>query len=399
MITASIWWLFLLVAPVAYWLLPERLRAGALALASIALIGWFAPIGVAVMIGVTALVFAAYRGAERDEAPGLLARLGRSRVLVWAVFLYFVLGKGLPQLLSALAGQQSAFSLTVPLGLSYFSFKVLHYSLEMRRRAFPPHRLDDFACWMFLAPIFTAGPIERFEHFLSQRATRFDARLVGEGLLRIGEGLVKKFVLAAIVLDQLEKVNRDGVVGLVGSLDTASPLTIWAFLSLSLLYIYLDFAAYSDIAIGSARLFGLRIMENFNFPLLATSLNAFWQRWHMTLAGFVRHYVYLPVIGLTRNPYLAGIVTFSAMGLWHQFWPAQWLLWGTWHGLGLAGLLYWSQFRMKRKIRLGDTVALRAAGWAGTMAWVSLGAAFTVTYGKLPVTDSFRLIGAAFGLK
>lgn len=399
MITTSVWWLFLALGPVIYWLLPERLRAGALAAASIGLMAHYAPVGVAVMVAVALLVFAAYRRAQGAEAEGPLARLGRSRLLVWAVFLYFALGKGLPQLLEALAGRESVFAITVPLGLSYFSFKLLHYSLEMRRKAFPAHGLDDFACWMFLAPIFTAGPIERFEHFLANRATRFDPALAGEGLLRIGEGLIKKFVVAVIVLDLLEKTHRGGVVGLVGDLDTASPLTVWRFLALSVLYIYLDFAAYSDIAIGSARLFGLRIMENFNFPLLATSLNTFWQRWHMTLAGFVRHYVYLPVIGLTRNPYLAGIVTFSAMGLWHQFWPVHWLLWGTWHGLGLAGLLYWSQFRMKQKIKLRDTLAMRLAGWAGTMAWVSLGAAFTAGYHKLPAIDSFRLIGAAFGIR
>jgi alginate O-acetyltransferase complex protein AlgI len=118
----------------------------------------------------------------------------------------------------------------------------------------------------------------------------------------------------------------------------------------------------------------------------------------MTLVSFVRHYVYLPMIGLTRNPYLAGIATFAVMGLWHEIWPAHWLFWGIWHGMGLAVLLWWSRFRMKRKIKLPDNIVLRVAGWVGTMAYVVLGGAFTAGYGRMPVIDSFRLIFAAFGI-
>lgn len=396
MITTPLWWLFLLLGPVAYWLMPVRMRAGALAISSLALLASYAPIGVAIMVAIGVLVFTAYR-ATPDET-GLLAQLGRSRLLVWGLFLYFFMGKGLPQLAAALAGDQSAFSLSVPLGLSYFSFRLLHYALEMRRGGLPAHRFDDFAAWLMFAPIFAAGPIERFEHFLAHRETRFSPQMTGEGVLRIGEGLVKKFVLAAAVMALINRYYPMGVIGLVEQLDRASPIDVWRFLALMLLYTYLDFSAYSDIAIGSGRLFGLKIMENFNFPLLATSLNAFWQRWHMTLAAFVRHYVYLPVIGLTRNPYLAGIATFAAMGLWHEFWPWHWLLWGLWHGLGMAALLWWARWRMKARVRLPDTMALRLSGWAGTMAWVMLGGAFTAGYGKLPIGDSFRILAAAFGL-
>lgn len=396
MITTPLWWLFLLTGPVIYWLLPPRLRPGALAAGSLALLATYAPIGIAIMSVVGILVYAAYRPAA--ASGGLLSRAGRSRLLVWGVFLYFALGKGLPQLLDALTGGQSAFALTVPLGLSYFSFRLLHYSLEMRRGGLPAHRFDDFVSWLMFAPIFAAGPIERFEHFLAHRETRFHCHMAGEGLLRIGEGLVKKFVLAAAVMALINRYHPLGVTGLVEQLDQASPLHVWGFLGLMLLYVYLDFSAYSDIAIGSGRMFGLKIMENFNFPFLSTSLNTFWQRWHMTLAAFVRHYVYLPVIGLTRNPYLAGIATFAAMGLWHEFWPWHWLLWGLWHGLGLSVLLWWSRWRMKRKIRLADMIALRLTGWAGTMAWVILGGAFTSGYGKLPLSDSFRIIAAAFGI-
>jgi alginate O-acetyltransferase complex protein AlgI len=172
---------------------------------------------------------------------------------------------------------------------------------------------------------------------------------------------------------------------------------IWAFLALTLLYVYLDFSAYTDIAIGSSRLFGLRIMENFNLPFLATSLQGFWQRWHMTLANWCRTYIYMPMIGLTRNPYAAVIATFVVMGLWHAASP-HWVAWGLWHGLGMAGILVWQRFATRRKIRFFKTRAGAVTGWAMTMAYVTLGGAFTLLHGREPVFQSVRLIAAAFGV-
>lgn len=400
MIQSGLWWVFLVAGPAIYWLMPAAWRTGALALASLALLVPFAGSDLAIMVVLALVVHAAFLVPPGAVAclPAPLLRLFRSAWPFWIVLAYFVWAKYLPSLghiLSA-GGVQAVL---IPLGVSYFSFKLLHYSIEMRRGNFPAHGIADFGAWMFLAPIFTAGPIERFEHFLRERQIqRFEMRFVQEGVLRIAQGLVKKFVLGWITLELIGQVTGNaGVAGLAQAQTVAPPGVVWAALFLTLAYVYFDFSGYTDIAIGSSRLFGLRIMENFNLPFLATNLQMFWQRWHMTLANWCRTYIYMSMIGLTRNPYAAVIATFAVMGLWHSAGP-HWLLWGLWHGLGLAWLLYWGQQVRKRKPVFVKTRAWALGGWAMTLAYVALGGSFTVLYGKAPVEAAFRLIAMAFGL-
>ena len=397
MIQALEWWGFLVLAPVGYWLLPARFRAWALALVSIALLARFAAWTLVPMILLSAAVYAGFRLPE-DRAPAAFLRVFRSPLPILAVLSYLIVAKYIPAMARLFAGQGSMFDFIVPLGVSYFSFKLLHYTIEMRRNGFAPHGPGDFASWLFLAPIFTAGPIERFDHYLKERtAEHFKVDFVIEGGMRIAFGLVKKFFLGVIVLEVIQRLSGGGIVSLLPILDTVPFYTVWALLLLTLLYVYLDFSAYSDIAIGSSRLFGLRIMENFNFPFLATSLQEFWQRWHMTLANWCRSYIYMSMIGLTRNPYYAVIATFATMGLWHAASP-HWIIWGFWHGLGLSWLLYWGRFAMKRKIKVFKTPL---GGWIGrilTIAYVALGGAFTLLHEREPVWQSVRLIAAAFGL-
>lgn len=400
MIQSGIWWLFLGLGPVVYWLLPVGWRTAALAVTSLALLLTFAPLDIGLMLGLALIVFAAFRlptGMVASLPPGLSALL-RSPWPFWAVLMYFLWAKYLPALATVFSGGGVG-PVLIPLGVSYFSFKLLHYVIEQRRGNFPAHGLADFISWLFLAPIFTAGPIERFEHFLREREIqRFETRFATEGVLRIAQGLVKKFVLGWLVLEAMDRlVGPAGLAG-IATAEAASPaLVVWAALFLTLAYIYLDFSGYSDIAIGSARLFGLRIMENFNLPFLATNLQAFWQRWHMTLANWCRTYVYMAMIGLTRNPYAAVLATFTAMGLWHSASP-HWIIWGLWHGLGLAWLMYWGQMVRRRKIGLFKTRPGALLGWVLTLSYVALGGAFTALHDKAPVTAAMRLIGMAFGL-
>lgn len=405
MIHTGIWWLFLGLGPLVYWLvLPLGWRMPALALASLALLGVFAFWDVTLMLGLALGVFYAFR-----LPPGFVASLpalvrGPVRALLerpwlfWAVFLYFVWAKYLPAMMGMMSGDGVA-AVAVPLGISYFSFKLLHYVIEQRRGNFPPHGLADFAAWLFLAPIFTAGPIERFEHFLRERQiARFDWAFVHEGVLRIVQGLVKKFVLGWLTLELIDRVtNKGGVVGLALADTPAGPLVVWAALFLALAYVYFDFSGYSDIAIGSSRLFGLRIMENFNLPFLATNLQNFWQRWHMTLAHWCRSYIYMTMIGFTRNPYAAVFVTFTLMGIWHSASP-HWVLWGMWHGAGLMWLLVWGQWVRRYKISFFKTPAGAVVGCALTLGYVVLGSSFTVLHGHAPIGAAFRLMGMAFGL-
>ena len=146
---------------------------------------------------------------------------------------------------------------------------VLNYLIEQRRGNFPTHTLADFLSYIFLMPIFTAGPIERFEHFIANRETRFHVDQVVEGVFRIAVGVIKKFWAGTLVAEAMQQVTGGTVLTMLEHLNLVSPHRVWAYLFLALISIYLDFSAYTDIAIGASRLFGLRIMENFNLPFIA----------------------------------------------------------------------------------------------------------------------------------
>ena len=401
MITAPLWWAFILLGPAAFWLTPERWRLRALAGSSIALLAYFDWESIAWMTFMAGAVFAAHSAdPEGGKVERMLCRIGRSPWPVFATLAYLAATKYLPAFALAFGGQKSLLELAIPLGVSYFSFKLIHYTIERRRENLPQHGLDEFICFMFLAPIFTAGPIERFEHFHQYRETQPSTDMFVWGGLRICAGLVKKFVLAVVLVETIGVIGAEDISTFVENLSQVHTWQIWAYLLLSLAYIYLDFSAYSDIAIGTSRLFGLRILENFNFPFLACNLQDFWTRWHMTLAGWCRTYIYMTIVGVTRNPYRAIIATFCVMGLWHAGWPAHWIFWGLWHGAGLAALLAWTRLWPRRRAPrpiAASGVTLPTLGTVATLCYVALGGAFPLLYGHLPVSASFRLLFGAFG--
>ena len=401
------WWLFLALAPVVYWLAPLRIRAGLLAGISLAIVLAMAPFEMTMMLGLALLVYGVFAlqdgpavaAAGRLQAllPKRLSQARRSTWLFLIVLIYLFWYKYTPQLAFYLMKDKGLADLVPPIGISYFSFKLMHYALERGRGTLPAHTIQTFLCWMFLMPTFTSGPIERFDHFLHNTETRFRIGLVVEGGTRIVQGLVKRFVL----VDQLARVaghytGPDLVAFAHGMGGQQGAFAVWAYLAIALIVLYLDFSAYSDMAIGVCRLFGFRIMENFDYPLLAPNLTEFWRRWHMSLTNWCRAYVYMPVIGLTRNPYTAVIATFVLVGLWHAG-TIHWLAWGLWHGVGQAISLHWARFAQRRKITFFKTRTGKVAGWALTMAYVMLGGSLVAFYHAGRFLDSFWLMGRAFG--
>ena len=141
----------------------------------------------------------------------------------------------------------------------------------------------------------------------------------------------------------------------------------------------MEFSGYTDIAIGTGRLFGYELMENFRFPMLRPNLAEFWRAWHISLSSWVRDYIYFPILGVSRSPALAIVIAMVAMGLWHDFKPG-WMLWGLHHGIGLAVLSLaqrWAATSVRvQKIR--GTVPWRMAGILAVWWFVSVGHALTM---------------------
>lgn len=348
MIQSIHFWLVLFVAVAAFWLLPARLRAGFLTVVSI---GYLASIdwrSVAMLVVLTLLFY--YATPHMTPAASRAKRWTVAMVLlvcgVLAVFKY------LPDVLVALQKERIEALVLIPLGLSYYAFKLIHYAVEVYHGTVVRGRFDDFALYLFLFPIFTAGPIERYDHFLAHREPRLSRQAFAEGATRIIIGVLKQAVVAELLLAAI-KPSIGTPEELLKQLPQMSTLHVWAVLLRTYLYVYISFSAYTDVAIGASRLFGLGIQENFNFPIIARNMSDYWQRWHMTLSRWCQTYVYLPVLGRTRNPYIALHLSFFVMGMWHAGSLTR-FAWGLYHAWGVIAYVVWSRMRKRRKWKFLD---------------------------------------------
>jgi alginate O-acetyltransferase complex protein AlgI len=241
------------------------------------------------------------------------------------------------------------------IGVSYFSFKMMHFIIESYRRKIERASFLSYLTYILFFLSFISGPINRFNHFAQQvndnSATNFRHDLIAGGE-RIIHGLFKKFVLVQIVHPYVLVNNTQGLTNL--SLGSAL-LGLYAYA----LYFYFDFSGYSDLAIGSARVLGIQLPENFNNPFLKKNIRELWTNWHMSLTGWLVDYIYWPLVRKMRDaehfrerPVLLSnvgmIITFVACGMWHGEAP-NFLIWGAYHGLGISVLTIYQ--RQKRKFQ------------------------------------------------
>ena len=316
------------------------------------------------------IFYAMYAGEFLLLVGGLvvLTYVFSSRQWVWvpvallvACLGYFKLRGDTPGLAGIIAFPQT--SLVLPLGLSFLTFELIHFAVERRRGKITDASLVDLAAFAFFFPCRVAGPIKRYPDFAAGLArAEISAENLHYGTLRIVVGLFKKFALAdflALIEDRVYSAS--------------SPLHAWGVVLAYSLQIYLDFSAYSDIAIGLSRLMGIRIPENFRAPYLSSNIQEFWNRWHISLSSWVRDYVFMEVgqplfkTRLKSRPRVIAaacyMTTFIIVGAWHGLTP-NFLLWGLYHGLLLTGYhLYkvWIPIAVARS----PLYSSRVATWAG----------------------------------
>ncbi len=244
----------------------------------------------------------------------------------------------------------------LPLGLSYIIFKYISYLTDVYWGITKRGTFIELLCYGSLFTIFVAGPIDRFERLQPQfrERTPFSASYAGEGFERIVFGIFKKVVLADWIGYFINPVFHSPG-------DYSGHIWGLALIGYSF-QIYFDFSGYSDIAIGSSRFFGLRIMENFNWPYLQPNISQFWRCWHISLSDWIRDYLFFPLSRVSSNKvWIMLFVPVIAMGLcgfWHG---ARWhfLVWGIIHGLGIAGLQVWNLIKKKKP----SLAAISKTGW------------------------------------
>jgi alginate O-acetyltransferase complex protein AlgI len=277
--------------------------------------------------------------------------------------------------------------LIMPLGISYFVFRMLQYVFDCMRGVIEENNLLRLAAFMMWIPTFPAGPLETYQGFYEKRTVGFDRQEFYYGLRRIALGYFKK----VFVVDFVFVIFFGKIITTVGKTAFGSHDVSWwwplAYCVIVFVRAYFDLSAYTDLAIGFSRLFGFRIMENFHFPFWQKNLSEFWHSWHISLSTWVRNNVYFPVFGLTRKTWLGLYSSMLVMGLWHQV-DLNWIAWGAYHGTGLVVVARWERWKKARKKKrkraglppaAGYEKVTRWLGYPATFLYVALGYAFVST--------------------
>lgn len=277
--------------------------------------------------------------------------------------------------------------IALPIGISFYTFQGLSYVIDVYRDGGKSVQKNPckLALYISMFPQLIAGPIVRYKDIALQLDTRtHSAEKLADGITRFVTGLAKKAILANMTGALADSVMQ-------GDFSVMSASVAWLGAIAYTLQIYLDFSGYSDMAIGLGKMFGFTFLENFDHPYIATSVREFWRRWHMSLSGWFRDYLYIPLGGSRfGNVYLNLLLVFLATGIWHG---AAWgfLLWGLWHGFFvlLERLLV---NHGKQKARSG--IAAKAFGWLYTMLVVVIG---WVLFSLVQLDQVLTYLGIMFG--
>lgn len=243
----------------------------------------------------------------------------------------------------------TSLQLILPVGISFYTFQALSYTIDVyRKKIEATHDITAFFAYISFFPQLVAGPIERATNLLPQFYVKrhFDYNVAVDGMKQILWGLFKKMVIADNCADLVDKVW--------GDYSTYNSLTLIIVSVLFAFQIYGDFSGYSDIAIGTAKLFGIRLRMNFNLPYFSRNVAEFWKRWHISLNTWFVDYVYIPLGGSRNGKYKTirnTFVIFLLSGLWHG---ANWtyVTWGAYHAMLFVPLLAFNGRR-----RFDDVVA------------------------------------------
>ncbi|MBM3977434.1 MAG: MBOAT family protein [Planctomycetes bacterium] len=277
----------------------------------------------------------------------------------------------------------------VPVGISFYTFQSLSYTIDVFRGTLPPLRsLRDFSTFVAFFPQLVAGPIVRAKDFLPQMelGPRLDRAALHGALWRIAIGLAKKTLLADILARYL-------VDPVYAHPEQYSPLMHLVALYAFSAQIYCDFSGYSDIAIGSARLFGYELLENFDAPYRALSVREFWRRWHISLSTWVRDYLFFPLGGSRGSEGRVAfnlMVTMVIIGLWHGA-STLWLIYGLSQGAALVAERWFERLRGGRPY--ATTLGRKVLCWTLAFHFTTV----TCSLIRAPDMEALRRLFSDFG--
>lgn len=351
MLFSSLEYLFFLpTVVIAFWLLPHRFRHAMLLLASYLFYMSWSPVMVLLIIAMTVFNFfwgnLIHAAGEKQKKKlllvlGLVANLLCLGYFKYANFFIDSFLSAFSFIFVAHNNAHFALSIILPLGISFFVFEFVHYLVDIYRGNKPLESFTLFALFAAFFPTQIAGPIKRYQDFSKQmmEEKKFQLAYLDEGVPLIILGLAKKVLIAnnlATIADMM-----------ANSITSYSAPELWIFAYAFAFQVYFDFSGYTDIARGSAMLFGYRIPINFKMPFIADSMSDLWRRWHITLTNWLRDYLLIPISGFRGSSTrfaIATLITMTVCGLWHG---ASWnfVLWGFYFGVCLVINNYFKRWR------------------------------------------------------
>lgn len=338
--------LFLPLALLLYWSTQRwlRLQTAVLVATGYLFYGWWDMRFLWLIIGMTLIGYGCGRGIAHwgrtsQKAQFLCTLCVVSCLVLLGIFKYYDF---FAQSLSEALGQMGLslhlpfYHLILPVGISFYTFQILSYALDVKRGTLPACKdLTSFAAFVCFFPQLVAGPIERANHLLPQMQHRRALRYADavDGMHLILWGFFKKMLIADRCAPIVQAIYAN---------PQADGTDLWMAAVLFAFQIYGDFSGYSDIAIGTARLFGIRLTTNFSLPYFSADIATFWRRWHITLMTWFKDYLYIPLGGSRRGKIRQALnisLVFLVSGLWHG---ANWtfVAWGAYQALWFLPLLF-----------------------------------------------------------
>jgi D-alanyl-lipoteichoic acid acyltransferase DltB (MBOAT superfamily) len=397
---------FLALVIVLYWTLPGKIKMWMLLIASCIFYGFWRweYLGVMFISALTDYFTALEIGKTPVEnkrkrkallAITLIVNLG---LLCYFKYLYF-LTDNTNTLLATLGihYQFPLLNILLPFGISFYTFETISYTVDVYRGLIKPEKsFLNYGLFVTFFPKLVAGPIQRASELLVQLKNRpaFQADFISEGMKRILYGLFLKVVLADNISPLVDECFAIAPANLMA-------LDVWMMAFLFGFQIYFDFSAYSHIAVGAAKMMGIVIPENFNYPYIAASFKDFWKRWHISLSSWIRDYLYLPLSGVKvvkttgaggigegleqtkqSNKNRALFLTWAIMGLWHG---ANWtfVFWGLYHSC-----IIWIE-RVLKPLR--DKLPWLNAKWIGWCITLPLAMLSWIPFRATNLRDTFTM--------
>lgn len=299
-----------------------------------------------------------------------------------------------------LAKSIESISIVGRVGLSYILFRLLHFLVDAFRGKI--YRLDYlvFLNYIFFFPTYLSGPIDRYNNFsywLRNRRFKVSVDLFVQGSARVFIGVIKKLFLVPLIVPYVSDLSMFDFI--VNKWEIQLILSVLAYS----FYIYFDFSGYSDIAIGSAYMLGIKSPENFNNPYISRDIAEFWKRWHISFSSILGEYIFKPVVvflskSFSHTPRLTVSIvgylfTFVICGLWHGS-TLNFVYWGLWHGIGLSIFKIWEKFSGGIYSKMYYSVIRKFASITLTFFFVSMGWYFF----KTDTTEIHNLIKNKIGL-